>query len=105
MLPALPLDGFDADNSTEEVRYRSLKVASQLALLGLYAAGHRPGAGEYRNTNENRVKRIRRELSHSPFGSPSRVCSEYGEGGGGRSSDPTPKRVSLPRISILEVYP
>jgi len=105
-LPAMPISSFDPDHILFDIRYRSLQVASQLALLDLKAAGYSHGAGELEIKPEYRATRIIAGLRHSPTGSPSRTCAELGSNGGVRLTEPAPRpAVSLPRLSILEASP
>lgn len=105
-LPARPISSFDADTVQYSIRYRSLQIASQLALLDLKAAGHSHGAGELEIKPEYRATRIIADLRHSPTGSSSRTCADLGSNGGVRYTDPAPgPSVSLPRLSFLEASP
>jgi hypothetical protein len=105
-LPALPIGSFDPETVHFNIRYRSLQIASQLALLDLKAAGYSHGAGELEIKPEYRATRIIADLRHSPTGSSSRTCADLGSNGGVRFTEPAPKPVvSLPRLSIMEASP
>lgn len=102
-LPAIPMSGVDANQVSEDVRYRSLVVASQLVVWDLLAAGHRRGDGEKNIRTHRAPVRISPDVVRSSAGSPASMCSEFGRGASpaGTYTPASKRQVSLPFVSIL----
>ncbi|CAH1657653.1 hypothetical protein CHELA1G11_13021 [Hyphomicrobiales bacterium] len=80
-LPALPMCGLDHTHVDQDIRRRSLVVASQLVLWDLEAAGHVYGQGELKFPPLRRQPiRLQPEPRMSSAGSPSLLCAEFGGG-------------------------